>query len=257
MDSKNLASFKLSHCSEPEKLLGIPRSSPAKGSISFQLKSEDKLNSIEESSEKRIKKKKRKRKPGPVAFHQRQAANQRERRRMKSINEAFERLQLHIPTLPYEKKLSKVETLRLAISYIKFLDQILISFDKYNPIRNCSSSFFSSSGTATASNVLAPALEVNSPAFSVEPVAAAPSTHFSFANQNFPSTQMNFLDYGAFATNCHTYTPGKYQYIRFAKVAPSQNANSQSHENDQQFMYVSRVFSFSNKNVDNKIYTQL
>ncbi|XP_063724859.1 pancreas transcription factor 1 subunit alpha-like [Symsagittifera roscoffensis] len=78
-----------------------------------------------------LKKKKRKRKSGPVAYHQRQAANQRERRRMKAINEAFERLQSHIPTLPYEKKLSKVDTLRLAINYIRFLDQILISFDSY------------------------------------------------------------------------------------------------------------------------------
>ena len=78
-----------------------------------------------------LKKKKRKRKSGPVAYHQRQAANQRERRRMKAINEAFERLQSHIPTLPYEKKLSKVDTLRLAINYIRFLDQILISIDSF------------------------------------------------------------------------------------------------------------------------------
>lgn len=39
---------------------------------------------------------------------QRQAANLRERRRMQSINEAFEGLRTHIPTLPYEKRLSKV-----------------------------------------------------------------------------------------------------------------------------------------------------
>lgn len=49
---------------------------------------------------------------------QRQAANLRERRRMQSINEAFEGLRAHIPTLPYEKRLSKVDTLRLAIGYI-------------------------------------------------------------------------------------------------------------------------------------------
>uniref|UniRef100_A0A336M6H8 CSON012755 protein n=1 Tax=Culicoides sonorensis TaxID=179676 RepID=A0A336M6H8_CULSO len=58
-------------------------------------------------------------------LQQRQAANMRERRRMQSINEAFEGLRTHIPTLPYEKRLSKVDTLKLAISYIQFLGEML------------------------------------------------------------------------------------------------------------------------------------
>lgn len=65
----------------------------------------------------------------------RQAANVRERRRMQSINDAFEGLRSHIPTLPYEKRLSKVDTLRLAIGYINFLAE-LVQSDL--PIRNCS-----------------------------------------------------------------------------------------------------------------------
>lgn len=56
---------------------------------------------------------------------QRQAANLRERRRMQNINEAFEGLRAHIPTLPYEKKLSKVDILKLAISYISFLGEMV------------------------------------------------------------------------------------------------------------------------------------
>lgn len=44
---------------------------------------------------------------------------------MQSINEAFEGLRTHIPTLPYEKRLSKVDTLKLAISYINFLGDML------------------------------------------------------------------------------------------------------------------------------------
>jgi pancreas-specific transcription factor 1a len=44
---------------------------------------------------------------------------------MQSINEAFEGLRTHIPTLPYEKRLSKVDTLKLAISYISFLNDML------------------------------------------------------------------------------------------------------------------------------------
>jgi len=56
---------------------------------------------------------------------QRQAANQRERKRMRSINDAFEGLRAHIPTLPYEKRLSKVDTLRVAIGYIGFLAELV------------------------------------------------------------------------------------------------------------------------------------
>ncbi|XP_061653749.1 pancreas transcription factor 1 subunit alpha [Phyllopteryx taeniolatus] len=63
----------------------------------------------------------------------RQAANIRERRRMQSINDAFEGLRTHIPTLPYEKRLSKVDTLRLAIGYINFLAELLRSD---LPVRN-------------------------------------------------------------------------------------------------------------------------
>lgn len=44
---------------------------------------------------------------------------------MQSINDAFEGLRSHIPTLPYEKKLSKVDTLKLAISYITFLGDMV------------------------------------------------------------------------------------------------------------------------------------
>lgn len=58
---------------------------------------------------------------------QRHAANIRERKRMLSINSAFEELRGHVPTFPYEKRLSKIDTLRLAIAYIALLREILIS----------------------------------------------------------------------------------------------------------------------------------
>lgn len=58
---------------------------------------------------------------------QRYAANIRERKRMLSINSAFEELRCHVPTFPYEKRLSKIDTLRLAIAYIALLREILMS----------------------------------------------------------------------------------------------------------------------------------
>lgn len=56
---------------------------------------------------------------------QRFAANIRERRRMLSINAAFGHLRQHVPTFPYEKRLSKIDTLRLAIAYISLLQELL------------------------------------------------------------------------------------------------------------------------------------
>lgn len=55
------------------------------------------------------------------------SANVRERKRMMSINSGFEELRLHVPTFPYEKRLSKIDTLRLAISYIALLKDMLTS----------------------------------------------------------------------------------------------------------------------------------
>ena len=50
-----------------------------------------------------------------------------EKTRLVSINEAFEILRTHIPTFPYERRLSKIDTLHLAISYINLLECVLES----------------------------------------------------------------------------------------------------------------------------------
>ena len=49
----------------------------------------------------------------------------RERVRVEAFNAAFGRLRRMLPTLPPDKKLSKIEILRLAICYITFLDHVL------------------------------------------------------------------------------------------------------------------------------------
>ncbi|XP_013170671.1 PREDICTED: protein Fer3-like [Papilio xuthus] len=56
---------------------------------------------------------------------QRRAANIRERRRMFNLNEAFDKLRRKVPTFAYEKRLSRIETLRLAITYIGFMCELL------------------------------------------------------------------------------------------------------------------------------------
>ncbi|CAL8309206.1 unnamed protein product [Merluccius merluccius] len=57
---------------------------------------------------------------------QRQAANARERDRTHSVNTAFGALRALIPTEPADRKLSKIETLRLASGYIAHLANALL-----------------------------------------------------------------------------------------------------------------------------------
>jgi len=63
----------------------------------------------------------------------RRAANLRERKRMNGLNDAFEKLREHIPDLGAEKKLSKIETLQMAQSYIKALSILLQEEQSGNP----------------------------------------------------------------------------------------------------------------------------
>ena len=84
---------------------------------------------------KKQRKSSRKKGPNGVVVHegkqvQRNAANARERARMRVLSKAFSRLKTTLPWVPADTKLSKLDTLRLASSYIAHLRQILAN-DKY------------------------------------------------------------------------------------------------------------------------------
>ena len=64
-----------------------------------------------------------------ITHDQRKAANVRERRRMYHLNEAFDDLRQRVPTFAYEKKLSRIETLKLAVTYIQFMGEMLEDMD--------------------------------------------------------------------------------------------------------------------------------
>ena len=84
-------------------------------------------------------------------LEQRKVANIRERQRTQSLNEAFTSLRTIIPTLPSDK-LSKIQTLKLATSYIDFLNQILKDDeleDKYNSTTTTTTTTTTSSSPAT------------------------------------------------------------------------------------------------------------
>nr|CAD7455833.1 unnamed protein product [Timema tahoe] len=55
-----------------------------------------------------------------------------------SINSAFDELRVHVPTFPYEKRLSKIDTLRLAIAYIALLREVLTAdYDPLTYVEKC------------------------------------------------------------------------------------------------------------------------
>ena len=62
----------------------------------------------------------------------RSAANARERTRMRVLSKSFERLKLMLPWVPADTKLSKLDTLRLAMTYINHLHNMVVESDAEN-----------------------------------------------------------------------------------------------------------------------------
>ncbi|RLV97688.1 hypothetical protein DV515_00011564 [Chloebia gouldiae] len=69
------------------------------------------------------------------AAKRRLAANARERRRMQGLNTAFDRLRKVVPQWGQDKKLSKYETLQMALSYIMALTRILAEAERFSSER--------------------------------------------------------------------------------------------------------------------------
>lgn len=80
---------------------------------------------------------------GVVIVKQRNAANARERDRTQSVNSAFTALRTLIPTEPVDRKLSKIETLRLASSYISHLANVLLIGDGGEEAQPCVGAVYS------------------------------------------------------------------------------------------------------------------
>lgn len=85
---------------------------------------------------------------------QRRAANIRERRRMFNLNTAFDRLRKKVPTFAYEKRLSRIETLRLSIMYISFMTDLLHETGANETSSSTSSSSSTASSTTSVEAVL-------------------------------------------------------------------------------------------------------
>ncbi|XP_055547753.1 basic helix-loop-helix transcription factor amos-like [Wyeomyia smithii] len=64
--------------------------------------------------------------PTVIKRKRRLAANARERKRMRGLNEAFDRLREHLPSLGNDRQFSKHETLQMAQNYITALCELLV-----------------------------------------------------------------------------------------------------------------------------------
>lgn len=121
-------SLKMDRCRSPS----APRQSPAEGSAGERGSPGKGRGAATGKARKKTPGKKSP--PGTAGQEgkqvQRNAANARERARMRVLSKAFSRLKTTLPWVPPDTKLSKLDTLRLASSYIAHLRQILAS-DKY------------------------------------------------------------------------------------------------------------------------------
>ncbi|XP_074551437.1 helix-loop-helix protein 2-like [Halichoeres trimaculatus] len=90
------------------------------GSVSVDLK--DETRSLTHAAALSREEKRRKRR---ATAKYRSAHASRERVRVVAFNVAFTELRNLLPTLPPDKKLSKIEILRLAICYISYLTHVL------------------------------------------------------------------------------------------------------------------------------------
>ena len=61
--------------------------------------------------------------------------NERERERVRCVNDGYARLRQHVPHVNKDKRVSKVETLRAAIDYIQHLQAILAGMDNKNALK--------------------------------------------------------------------------------------------------------------------------
>jgi len=108
--AKRPSTTKLKHCSRhmpyPDGTARSPGSYSSDGD-STHSDGEDGMRANPQSKVKRI------------------AANSRERKRMHTVNSAFDQLRELVPTYPSNRKLSKIDTLRLACTYIQDLVSLL------------------------------------------------------------------------------------------------------------------------------------
>ncbi|GFQ71755.1 protein atonal homolog 1 [Trichonephila clavata] len=121
-DNKSLPDFIDSDSSSSYKTTQSAKVVPKKNKPAAPKRSKSKKGS---SAKERSKNGARSAPSQPVLKKRRLAANARERKRMQSLNLAFDRLRDVVPSIGEDRKLSKYETLQMAQTYITALCELL------------------------------------------------------------------------------------------------------------------------------------
>ncbi|KAJ7330167.1 hypothetical protein JRQ81_016341 [Phrynocephalus forsythii] len=102
--------------------------------------------------------------------------NERERQRVRCVNEGYARLRNHLPKELADKRLSKVDTLRAAITYIKQLQNLL----DYHPLGTNPKAVLPAAEAGTASGISL-RRDCNSDGESKTSLASSPYSEFEEA----------------------------------------------------------------------------
>ena len=92
--------------------------------VPYNSRTSEKRPNLSKAEEKKLSREERRRRRR-ASLKYRMAHATRERLRVEAFNSAFQTLRQLLPTLPPDKKLSKIEILRLAICYITYLNNVL------------------------------------------------------------------------------------------------------------------------------------
>jgi len=132
-------------------------------------------------------------------------ANDRERNRMHSLNEALERLRCVLPIFPDDNKLTKIETLRFARNYIWMLSETLKAADS----------------TTDAKSTIHTTCDVNSAEVRVKEEPSSPGSYDDNSRQVLSATGIGWR----FVPNNGLLTPvsdGNVEYVDHSSPSSSE-----------------------------------
>uniref|UniRef100_T1KK29 BHLH domain-containing protein n=1 Tax=Tetranychus urticae TaxID=32264 RepID=T1KK29_TETUR len=122
------------------------------------------------------------------SFDGRKTANARERARMKVLSKAFSRLKSSLPWVPNDTKLSKLDTLRLALRYINYLALLLKDGQDKTFTSNGESNCFTFTNWSTIQQHESYQYQINSESTTIE------HTDLQELSTSCPSTSPNNID---------------------------------------------------------------
>jgi delilah len=200
----------------------------------------DEQNTKSKSRLKAVTKEKPKQRAAPLSKYRRKTANARERTRMREINHAFETLRHSVPVVisgsqsqNTNEKLTKITTLRMAMKYIKILNDIIenkaeVSEGLLAALNNVDDSTSTSSSSEKLMDMIPFSIPSPSPSNTSSSSSSSSSTYLTFSKVVVSKSNRNskekFKSSGnVLAQNHHDYCK---EIIRESNVKPVKPAKA-------------------------------